>query len=103
MSKGTLKQISGGSIPGLEHCPPLFHFDLSEEEFLQFVSNPEPTLKKLGHAWNGGTITLARWGESFSEKKGWARISQADPSQRPKTPRGCCYVTDGGMICHRHD
>jgi hypothetical protein len=90
-----VQQIAGGKIEGLEHCPPMYHFDFStNEEFEEFLQNPEPTLEQLGvPAPKNLAIDLVRWDESYSETEGW----------EDRAMRGaCCVASDGGVHCHRH-
>jgi len=92
-----VQQLAGGRIEGLEHCPPLYHFDLSEDELYEFVRNPESTLNRLDvPVPKPLSIVLARWDDAFSEIEGWQSVGAEH------NLRGCCYTTDGGMICHRH-
>ena len=100
METSSIQQLAGPGIKGLEHCPKLTHFDLSEDDFAALLANPSATMERLGITSNGTSITLSRWDESYSPEKGWTKVAV---NQRPKRPRACCYTTDGGMICHRHD
>ena len=99
MEHATVQKLAGAGVKGLEHCPPLSHVDFSEEEFAALLANPMATMKRLGISAKGSSITLSRWNESYSVQTGWTALSPATTQLRPK---GCCYVTDEGMICHRH-
>jgi hypothetical protein len=93
-----VQQLAGGSVPGLEHCPPIYHVDVSEDEWDELIRSPKSFLERLGipvpkHV----NFTLSKWDEAFSETEGWQPAGEST-----RRPAGCCYVTDGGMICHKH-
>jgi hypothetical protein len=43
-----LQQLTGRGVRGLERCPTSYHFDLSPEEFEEFIRDPTSTLERLG-------------------------------------------------------
>jgi hypothetical protein len=97
-----VQQLTGKGVSGLEHCPPVAHFDLAPEELQRFLENPEETLTSIGlepipglQAATIPYITLARPSEAYSEAEGW---------EKGRAPTGwCCYAGgDGGVICHAH-
>lgn len=100
MENSAVQIVSGPGIKGLEHCPPLTHFDLSEDDFAALLENPEAVMKRFGIKSKASSITLLRWDETYSPVKGWEKVGS---DQRPKRPRACCYATDEGMVCHRHE
>jgi hypothetical protein len=99
MKHATVQKLAGHGVKGLEHCPTLFHIDLSEDEFEALLANPAETMKRLAISCSASNITLSRWNESYSPEKGRVTLSAAVAQLRP---RACCYVTDEAMICHRH-
>jgi hypothetical protein len=87
-------QICGPGVPGLEHCPAFYHFDLDPDELQAFFADPVKTLKELGLPYSNPNIVLWHWGEEWSETEGsW--VTTTDPKPRG----GCCVNTDGGVVC----
>jgi hypothetical protein len=96
-----VQQLTGGTVKGLEHCPPLYHFDLSADEFEELTRNPGPTLDRLGLNFlpKPTYITLLKPDQEWSETEGWQqRMAAVD------IPGGvCCHSwADGGVQCFGH-
>ncbi len=96
-----IQKLCGPGVPDLEHCPPLTHFDLTQEEFLEFLGDPAAMLTKLGlPVPEKATITLDRAGERYSENTGWTKIKGGETSLMGGC---CCCMHEGGnAICHPH-
>jgi len=93
----------GPGVPGLEHDPPLYHFDLSEEEFSQMLIDPVEFLRMLGLgpeqnvAMDGVVnVQLPNPTQAWSGN-GW------QPVDRVRKKRWCCELVAQTLLCHWHN
>jgi hypothetical protein len=93
-----LQQLTGRGVKekDLEHCPTTYHFELSPEEFEEFIRDPASTLERLGIPYPKPlNIYLERWDEVYSETEGWQ-------SARPAQDYCAHGGDDGGLVIHKH-
>lgn len=98
----TVNQLTGPGVEGLEDEAPTYHWDMSPEEFEEYLANPVEFGRKIGLPEGiGVNIHLVRWTEGWAgPEKGW--ISRTGETARPPVIKGFCCVggSDGG--CHAH-
>jgi hypothetical protein len=103
-----VQAITGKGVEGLEHCPPVYHFDLSGEEFQRLLKNPKEVLASMGKEALASvdldlespvSVRLGAWSQAYSETEGW---HEADPEPQTMWTPVCCYASADQVVCHKH-
>jgi len=102
-----VKQLTGPGVPGMEDEAPLYHFDLSMDELVELIMDPEVFLAGIDVPTSAArTILFLRWNEVYSPDEGWQSRHADDATSneeifelQARRPRACCTTGDGGMTC----
>jgi hypothetical protein len=108
----SVKQLAGPGVPGLEHDPPVFHFDLGMELMPELLANPVEFLEQLGLGPEQGVapkgfmsvrLTGPEW--TWNGHQWVAREDQLGSAEDADAPRSsCCYISGPAeMTCHTHE
>ena len=108
----SVNQLAGPGVPGLEHDPPVFHFDLGMELMPELLANPVEFLKELGLGPEQGVapkgymsvrLTGPEW--TWNGREWVGREDQEVSSKDAGTARSsCCYISGPAeMTCHTHE
>lgn len=107
-----VKQLAGPGVAGLEHDPPVFHFDLEMDLMPELLENPVEFLRQLGLGPEQGvapkgTMTVRLTGPEWTwNGVRWvAREDQAVATvEASASSTSCCYISGPAeMTCHTHD
>lgn len=63
------QKLTGRGVPGLEHCPSLFHFDMPAGRLSGLIKNPEAGLKQQGITARGPVSVSVAEGPRARKKK----------------------------------
>jgi hypothetical protein len=101
-----VRKLAGEGVEGLHDCPPLYHFDVSNEEFEELRKDPAAFLANMDQEvlMNNGfdpdsppSVTL---GPAFSQTRGW---ESAEPTPQMRPGDVCCYWSGPNEVtCHDH-
>lgn len=92
----------GVGVEALEKDPPLYHFDVEGDDWAALIADPEQFLARLGLGPDqgiapAGAVQLSIGARTWTGE-GWQGSTYTNSLQ----PRGCCYVSDDAVYCHRH-
>jgi hypothetical protein len=99
LDKSRLQQMSGHGIPEFEHCPPMYHIDLTNEEFNELVKDSASVLAQLGLPAEPLRITIGEkaWSDELQQ---WV-MRDSRISQEPGD--WCTHILPGtGIWGHPH-
>ncbi|MDQ4092810.1 MAG: hypothetical protein M3143_05220 [Actinomycetota bacterium] len=105
-----VKKLAGPGVEGLEHDPPVFHFDVKTDLMPELLADPVEFLKQLGLGPEQGVapkglmtvrLTGAEW--IWNGRQWVATEDQTLASGDAGVSSSCCYISGPAeMTCHTH-
>jgi hypothetical protein len=106
-----VQQLAGPGVPGLDHDPPVYHFDLATEMMPDLMADPVEFLRRIGLGPEQGVAPKGAMAVRLTDAEwlwdGTRWISREDQPQKadnagvPST--SCCYISGPAeMTCHTH-
>jgi len=100
-SKIRADQLSGPGVPGMEHDPPLYHFDIDQDNLDKLRADSVGFLKRLGIGREQGIAPNGAMNRQLAlANPAWSANGWVDV---PLGARGwCCHVVGDTTTCYNH-